>query len=66
MSFMKKNLSFGESAFDAVGQLIFGNVDAPGGGLGRFGLIMNEEPAGYLDRSIHRYDRISLSLVTDK
>ena len=42
--------SFGESAFDAIGQLIFGNVDAPGGGLSRFGLIMSEQPAGYLDR----------------
>ena len=42
--------SFGESAFDAIGQLIFGNVDAPGGGLSRFGLIINEQPAGYLDR----------------
>ena len=49
MSFMKKNLRFGESAFDAIGQHIFGNVDVPGGGLSRFGLIINEEPAGYLD-----------------
>ena len=42
--------SFGESTFDAIGQLIFGNVDAPGGGLSSFGLIINEEPAGYLNR----------------
>ena len=41
---------FGESAVDAVGQLIFGNVEASGGGLSRFGLILDGEPAGYLDR----------------
>ena len=41
---------FGESAVDAIGQLIFGNVDAPGGGLSRFGLVIDEKPAGYLDR----------------